>query len=132
MRRGPPTKLRSGPDAAGPSGDVTAALSHGRLRRARAAGPPVVRLGTQVRVWDCRFPDKTPVPGTDGNHPAAFGVFRRRATARRHSFEGSVVEDAAFHATGDGHDLAGDVARKLVRGERDHDSSDVVGLSHLP
>ena len=131
MRRGPPTKLRSGPDAAGPSGDVTAALLTGDLRRARAAGPPVVLLGTQVRDWNCRFPDKTLCRGLTA-------IILRRSEFQTAGygppslFEGSVVEDAAFHATGDGHDLAGDVARKLVRGERDHDSSDVVGLSHLP
>ena len=58
MRRGPPTKLRSGPDAAGPSGDATAALLHRRLGRGRAAAPPVVFLrpersssGFELPIW---------------------------------------------------------------------------------
>jgi hypothetical protein len=130
MRRGPPTKLRSRPDAAGPSGDVTAALSHGRLRRARAAGPPVVRLGLKFRRGGAD-------PRTGLLCRGLTAIILRRSEFQTAgfgppSFEGSVVDDAALHPAGDGHDLAGDVAGELVRGERDDDPSDVVGLSHLP
>ena len=104
-----------------------------RLRRVRPCWPclgysPSACLKGTSAVPICQ---RTLLSGTDGNHPAAWRVSERRATARRSCFECILVEDAAFHAAGDRHDLAGDVARELVRGEDDHLARDVVGLGDL-
>ena len=42
------------------------------------------------------------------------------------------MDDAAFHPAGDGHDLAGHVARELVRSQHDDLACDVAGLRDLP
>ena len=51
----------------------------------------------------------SPGPGTDGNHSCGFGALRRRTRTPPPPFL-CLVNDPAFHAAGDSHDLAGDVS----------------------
>src|SRR5580765_6611085 len=63
MRRGPPTKLRSGPDAAGPSGDVMRSPS--RETRAGPGGGLARSFSGEAQepVSDCRFRVMAPSAG---------------------------------------------------------------------
>ena len=106
------------------------------------------------------IPVLTPGPGTDGNHScglrsieaadedsAASSSLLERSTlrpeierqtaARRRSRHTSmpapsgVVDDAAFHAAGDGDHLAGDMAGQDRRRQDDDLVGDVLGLRDL-
>src|SRR5205809_1835881 len=122
-----------GPDAAGatsddsPQGDAGGARRRPRLRFVgSSAAVPVPMLS------------RTPWPGTDGNQSCGCGdcgagdedtpaLFSMRGGRAR----GLLVDDAALHAAGDGHDLAGDVSGQLVRRQHDDLARDVVGLRNL-
>jgi hypothetical protein len=52
------------------------------------------------------MPLLTPGPGTDGNRSCGFGVL----AADEDSAAVSLMDDSPFHASGDGDDLAGDMA----------------------
>ena len=105
-------KLRSGPDAAGPLRRCDCGSLSRETRRAPGGGPACSTSG------DSSLGLELPIPGRALLCRGLTAIILRRsefsdggATARRPLSRRSVVDDAAFHAAGDGHDLAGDVAR---------------------
>ncbi len=107
MRRGQPRKLLLRETQAGPGGGPACVMGGFKRFPSGADGRPDSR------------------PGTDGNHSCGFGDTGRPARTRPPP---SVVNDAALHPAGNRDDLAGDVARELVRGEDDDLARHVLGL----